>query len=71
VDGRPGAARTAALAGTGLAPGATLVTTANRGEPGSRVRVEVRHRSATDVPLVGTLIGDVELRAEAAMRVEG
>jgi Flp pilus assembly protein TadG len=71
VDGRPGAARTAALAGTGLAAGRTQVTTANRGEPGSRVRVEVRHRSATDVPLVGALIGDVELRAAAVMRVEG
>lgn len=71
VDRRPGAARTAALAGTGLAADATQVTIVNRGEPGSRVRVEVRHRSPTDVPLVGALIGDVEVRAVAVMRVEG
>lgn len=38
---------------------------------GATVRVEVTYRSATDVPIVGRLFGEPELRATAAMRVEG
>jgi len=38
---------------------------------GATVRVEVTYRSPTEVPLVGELLGDPELRATAAMRVEG
>ena len=41
-----------------------------RGGPGSHVRVEVRYRAPTDVPLVGAAVGDINLRAEATMRVE-
>jgi hypothetical protein len=41
-----------------------------RGGPGSRVEVQVRYRSATDLPLVGPLVGDVELSGSASMRVE-
>lgn len=39
-------------------------------EPGDRLTVLVRYRSATDVPLVGALIADVPLQADAVVRVE-
>lgn len=35
-----------------------------------RVRVRVRYTVETDVPIVGELIGDIELDAEAVMRIE-
>lgn len=37
---------------------------------GSLVEVRVVYRSPTDVPLVGRLIGDVELNATAVVRLE-
>ncbi|MFV1989981.1 MAG: hypothetical protein ACC652_04485, partial [Acidimicrobiales bacterium] len=43
----------------------------SRGSPGSSVRVTVRYRAETDVPLVGLLLGAIELSSSAAMRVEG
>jgi Flp pilus assembly protein TadG len=39
-------------------------------DDGTRVTVAVRYRSATDVPLVGALIGDVTVVGTATMRVE-
>lgn len=38
---------------------------------GDRVDVAVRFREPTDVPLVGRLLPDVELRANTVMRIEG
>ena len=38
--------------------------------PGSRVQVEVTYTAPTDVPLIGSLLGDITLSAEATMRVE-
>lgn len=35
-----------------------------------RVRVEVRYEMPTDVPIVGALIGDIDLSAAAVMRIE-
>ena len=70
VDARPGVAQQAAVSGSGLDPARLTVTTGGRGPPGSQVRVQVAYRSATDVPLVGALIGDVELSAATTMRVE-
>jgi len=70
VDADPGAARQAALA-SGPLDGARLdVDVAGRGEAGSRVRVTVRYRSATDLPLVGSMVGDVDLSGTATLRVE-
>lgn len=46
------------------------VDVSDRGEPGSRVRVRVTYRAPTRLPLVGGLIGDVQLEASATMRVE-
>jgi hypothetical protein len=45
-------------------------TPAGRRPRGSTVRVDVRYRAPTDVPLVGRLVGDVDLTGSATMRVE-
>lgn len=63
-------ARLAALRSTRLSAERLDVDVGRRGRPGSRVRVVVRYRSPTDVPLVGALLGDVVVGATAAMRVE-
>jgi hypothetical protein len=41
-----------------------------RGAAGSQVRVELRYRELTDVPLVGPLLPSRDLHAAATMRVE-
>ena len=72
-------ARAAAVTGAGPAGGVAAARGAARLDPGrldvdaskgDSVRVSVRYRSPTDVPLVGRLIGDVTLRATAVMRSE-
>ncbi len=70
VSDDPGAARAAALAGASLIPDRVVVEASGRGGAGSRVRVLVRYVSVTDLPLVGPLVGDVELSGSASMRVE-
>jgi len=61
----------AAVHGSGLSAVRLVVERGERGPPGSIVAVTVRYRSATEVPLVGALVADVDLSARAAMRVEG
>ena len=70
VDPDPAAVRRAATEGSGLRASRLHVTVTGRGEPGSRVRVEVRYRAPTDVPLVGAALGELDLTGAAAMRVE-
>ena len=70
VTGDEAAIRRAAAAGAHLDPDRLEVTVTGRGRPGSRVTVEIRYASPTDVPLVGGLVGDVVVRSSAAMRVE-
>jgi Flp pilus assembly protein TadG len=70
VDPSTDAAKRAAAGSSGLTPGRLEVSLAGRGAPGSRVRATVRYRSPTDVPLVGAMVGDVHLSANATMRVE-
>jgi len=70
VDPSADAPKGAALEGSGLAADRLTVTSAGRGAAGSRVRVEVRYRAPTAVPLVGAAMGDVTLEAAATMRVE-
>lgn len=70
VDADPAAARRAAVAATTLDPSRLSVTVSGRGGRGSRVTVRVAYREPTDVPLIGSLLGDVDLRAQATMRVE-
>jgi hypothetical protein len=50
-------------------PGADVDVGA-RPEVGEAIRVTVRYRSVTDLPLVGALFPDPDLRSSAAMRVE-
>ena len=70
VDSSTDAVRRAAAGSSGLAPGRMTVTMSGRGGAGSHVQVTVAYRAPTNVPLVGVLIGDVDMHASATMRVE-
>lgn len=70
VEPAPGAARSAALAGSGLDPGRLEVEVTDRGPPGSRVRVTATYRAPTLVPVIGPAMRDIRLSASATMRVE-
>lgn len=70
VDPDPSAARQAAERSARLAPAHLSVEVGPRGEPGGLVTVTVRYRSPTDLPLIGPLVADPTLSAEATMRVE-
>lgn len=70
VDDDPNAPRTAALAGAPLDADRLTVTVGPRGDTGSRVRVDLSYVVTTDVPLVGPLVADLTLHADATMRVE-
>jgi len=69
VDPDPEAARRAALGGR-LVPGRTTLTLERRAGNPDIVRATIRHRAATDVPLVGRLIPDIELGGVATMAIE-
>lgn len=71
TDEDTGAARRAALAASGLDGARLDVSVTGRGAPGTRVRVTLTYRSSTEVPLVGSLLGDRVLHGSATMRVEG
>ncbi|MGY6499887.1 MAG: TadE/TadG family type IV pilus assembly protein [Acidimicrobiales bacterium] len=68
VDTHPLAAHVAVVAGAPLDPDRLDVEVSDAGD--GRVRVEVRYRYETSVPLVGALFGDVDLSAVAVMRRE-
>jgi Flp pilus assembly protein TadG len=70
VEPAPDASRRAALDGSGLEADRLSVDVTGRGGAGTRVRVQVRYRAPTRVPLVGAALDDVELEATASMRVE-
>lgn len=70
VEPAPEAARRAAAASSGLDPSRLSIRVDGRGAPGSRAEVTARYVAATDVPIVGGLVGDVALEARASMRVE-
>jgi TadE-like protein len=70
VDDDPAAARRAAEQAGPLAADRLDADVVERGEVGVRVRVVVRYRAPTRVPLVGALVDDVVLDAAATMRVE-
>lgn len=59
------AARAAASRVTSLRPLEVVVSVS-----GDMVSVTVSHHSATDVAMIGHVIGDVQLRAAAAMALE-
>lgn len=64
------AARRAALAGAPLVGGRLHVDLSGRGRTDRQVRAELSYRSPTSAPLVGGLIPDIVLRAQASMRRE-
>ena len=66
---RSSAANRAAVRSADLDAGRLRVSS-NVTDGGEGVAVHVDYRSATDVPLVGLLLPDVELRGDAVMRVE-
>ena len=70
VDGGPDIPRRAAAASSTLDPDRLTVDATDRAGPGSRVKVRVSYRAATDVPLVGGALPDITLEASATMRVE-
>ena len=70
IDGT-GAARAAAARSPGIDDGRlTVVAETEPGETRDLVRVEVRYRARTDVPLAGALVAEPELRAEVVMLAE-
>jgi Flp pilus assembly protein TadG len=70
VDANPDAARRAAIGSSGLDSHRLSVEVGDRGAPGSTLRVVVRYRSPTEVPVLGALLPDVDLRSISTMRVE-
>ena len=70
VDPDPDAARRAAADTPGLQEDRLRVTTTGGEGAGDRVRVEVRYRIPTAVPLVGALLGDRTVHSATTMRVE-
>ena len=70
VDADPNAPRRAAIGSSGLDPHRLSVDSGDRGPVGSTLRVVVRYRSPTEVPVLGALLPDVGLRAVTTMRVE-
>ncbi len=71
VEPTPGPVADSA-AGSSTALDADRVTVELHGgrDPGDQLTVVVRYRSVTQVPLVGALIGDIPLQADAVVRVE-
>jgi len=70
VEANPDEVRRVALAGSNLEGDRLEVGVSGRGGPGTHVRVEVRYRAPTRVPLVGAVLADLSLQASATMRVE-
>ncbi|WP_195210375.1 TadE family protein [Actinomarinicola tropica] len=68
VDPRPSAPEAAVVGGTPLRADRVQVDVTDAGS--GRVRVRVTYDMPTDVPLVGPLLGDVRVSADAVMRVE-
>jgi Flp pilus assembly protein TadG len=71
VDPRPEVATAAARAAVPVAAARLSVSLSRPAGPPPGVRVEVRERVVTDVPIVGPLLGDVTVSASATMAVEG
>jgi Flp pilus assembly protein TadG len=70
VDPTVAAARAGAEGAARLDPARLDVELDGSTDPGGRLTVTVRYRSPTAVPLVGQLLGDRTLTAQATMRVE-
>ena len=69
LDPAPGVARAAVLHGRLTATSTEVAEHRAAGHPPT-VTIEVTHHAATDVPLVGPLLPDVDLHGSATMAVE-
>jgi hypothetical protein len=67
VDPHPAAAELAVVVGAPLDRNGLTVLERDLGD---RVEVQVRYRLTADVPLIGALIGHIDLSARAVMRRE-
>ena len=70
VEPTADAARSGAEASARLEPARLEVDLAGSTDPGGRLTVTVHYRSPTAVPIVGPLLPDRVVSAEATMRVE-
>ncbi len=70
VDPSPGVARQAAVDAGALDPTRLSSRLSGGSSRGDQTTATVTYRSPTNVPLVGRLVGDVDLSAEVTMRVE-
>ena len=71
VQDERSAPRRAAVARSSLDPGRLKVEVTGQHQGSRRVRAKLSYRVPTRIPIVGLLIPDVTLRADAAMRREG
>lgn len=69
VEPRAAVVRQAAVASGGLDPSRMSVHWSG-GSQGPRGQATVHYRSPTNVPLVGVLVGDIELSAAVTVRIE-
>lgn len=74
VDPDPSSALASARGAGGLDPDRLSVSLQAPGpggpRPGDRLTVVVGYRAPTEVPIIGRLVGDVDLRTEVVVRVE-
>lgn len=70
VEPEQSSAERAARAAAGLAPDRLTVQLAGGRQPGDALAVTVDYSAETVVPLVGRLVGDIDLSASVTIRVE-
>ncbi len=70
VEPQIGVATAAAQGAAGLAPERMTVNLAGGRSAGDSLRVTVRYSAPTHVPMVGRLIGDIDLSSTVTIRVE-
>ena len=70
VDPDPGVAREAAVSSSGLDPDRLQLDVRGRGDTGSRATVQVGYSIPTDVPVIGTLVPDLQITTTLQVRVE-
>ena len=71
IHNNPATARKAALASANLSASRLKVSVKGDASPGELVTVRLNYAFPTDIPLVGALIGDINLSSSVTMRAEG
>ncbi len=70
VEPSPAAARQAAQGAAGLDAGSLTIELSGGRSQGDYLTVTASYRSATTIPLIGRMIGDVDLSSSVTIRVE-